>query len=150
MADENSGAAVSDIQQSEVTQPEYVDEHDKICQELLPKLKLKIGSLEINGRTLMVAMRYAMELVELTKVKGEEQKQIVLKLLRYIVRDAPLSEKKEKLCLKLINGGIVGQTIDLIVDATHGNLNINNVAEFAGTAAETLVETRCCGLFGRN
>ena len=127
-------------------QPQH-DEHDELCRELLEKLRLKLGPLEINGRTLMIAMRYAMELVELTELKGEEQKQLVIRILQQLVKDAPLSEKKEKLCLKLISSGIIGQTIDLIVDASKGNFKINVATELATTAAQTLVDTKCCGLF---
>ena len=158
MADENAHNAAEAIDNqsqtsttsendivTEVEHNEGCQDHNEICNEVLPQLRLKIGSLEINGRSLMIATRYAMELIELTKLKGEEQKQMVLHLLQHIVKDAPLSEKKEKLCLKLINGGIVGQTIDLIVDASRGNIQINQVAELA---AQTLVETKCCGLFG--
>ena len=144
-----AGEANSIINDNQVVLKEQ-DEHDEyeeLCCELLNKLQIKLGPLEINGRTLMIATRYAMELVELTHLKGEEQKQMVIRILQRLVKDAPLSEKKEKLCLKLISSGIIGQTIDLIVDATKGNFKINNVAKFVGTSAQTLVETKCCGLF---
>jgi len=121
-----------------------VDVRDPLVTSLIEKLKVKVGPIELNGRTLMVAMRYAMELVEMTKLKGEEQKQMVIRLLRCLVIDAPLSEKKESLCLQLINKGIVGQTIDLVVDATRGNINVNSVVS---TAVEAFVSTKCCGLF---
>ena len=117
---------------------------DKIFEQVLTNLKIKMGPLELNGRTLMVAMRYAMELVELTELKGEAQKQLVIRLLQRLVKDAPLSVKKEELCMKLINAGIVGQTIDLIIDATKGNLQVNNIVQTVTTA---MMSTRCCGLF---
>ena len=121
--------------------PDFVDE---IFETLLQKLRFKIGNLEINGRSIMVFMRYAMEIVEVTQLKGEEQKQMVLRLLERVVRDAPISDKKEALCLKLINGGTVGQTIDIVVDATRGNLDINSIAN---AAVGAMVSTGCCGLF---
>ena len=116
--------------------------------ELLDQLRPKLGPLEINGRTLMIAMRYAMELVELTELKGEEHKQLVTRILQQLANDAQLSEKKEQLCLKLINSGIIGQTIDLIVDASKGNMKINEASRIAtAITTQAIVETKCCGLF---
>ena len=116
---------------------------DHVFEGLVKDLTVKMGPLELNGRTLMVAMRYSMELVELTKLKGEEQKQLVVRLLQRFVKDAPLSDKKEELCMKLINAGIVGQTIDIVVDATKGNLQVNELLQ---TATAAMISTGCCGL----
>jgi len=94
-------------------------------------LKHRIKHMEVNAQNLMIIMRYAMEIVELTQLKGEEQKQLVLRLLKQVVIDAPISDDKEKLCLDMINNGVLGQSIDLLVDATQGNININNAVELA-------------------
>ena len=117
---------------------------DELLSELLEKLRIKLGPVELNGRSLMVAMRYAMEIVEVTKLKGEEQKQMVIRLLRCLVIDAPLSEKKEKLCLQLIDKGVISQSIDLVVDATKGNINVNSAVNMVSNA---VVSTNCCGAF---
>lgn len=116
---------------------------DEVFEELYSQLMSKIGDLQVNSRTTMLAMRYGMELVEATKLKGEEQKQMVLKMVRKLIIDAPISDEKEKLCLDLIDDGIMSQTIDLIIDATRGNLSINSAI---GKAVDIAKTTNCCGL----
>ena len=54
--------------------PEYLDAFNE--------LKLKIKGVKINSGTLINIVRYAMEIVEITKVKGSEQKRMVIELLR--------------------------------------------------------------------
>ena len=48
-----------------------------------------------------------------------------------IVKDAPISDDKEKFLLDMIENGVLGNTIDLIIDASKGNLNINKVGKCA-------------------
>ena len=40
----------------------------------LKTLKEKIGDMEINADTIMQVLRFAMEVVEATQLKGEDQK----------------------------------------------------------------------------
>ena len=67
----------------------------------------------------------AMELVEASQVKGEEQKRLVTEVVRKIVVDAPISDDKEKLLLDMIDQGVVGNVIELVVSATKGEINVN-------------------------
>ena len=106
------------------------DNDDTYTQSFV-SLKKRIQHMEVNAQNLMIIMRYAMEIVELTQLKGEEQKQLVIRLLKQVVIDAPISDDKEQLCLDMINNGVLGQSIDLIVDATRGNININNAVDLA-------------------
>ena len=80
-----------------------------------------------------------MEVVEATKLKGEQQKDLAVKLVRQIVVDAPITDDKEKLILDMVDGGIVGSTIDVIVAASRGELNIN--------AGKTVVKVGCLSIF---
>ena len=123
--------------------PKTTTPKDEVFEELYSQLISKIGDLQVNSRSTMLAMRYGMELVEATKLKGEEQKQMVLKMVRKLIIDAPISDEKEKLCLDLIDDGIMSQTIDLIIDATRGNLSINSAINKVVDIAKT---TKCCGL----
>ena len=79
-----------------------------------------------------------MEIVEATKLKGKEQKVLVEKIVRKIVNDSPLEESKKSIVISMLDEGIVGDVIDLVVSATRGELNINTVEK---------VVTGCCLAF---
>ena len=65
-------------------------------------------------------------------------KKLASKIIRKIIVDAPISDEKEKLCLDMVDEGIVENVIDLVVSASKGELNINAIG---GTA------TACCSAF---
>ena len=104
----------------------------------LHKLKEKIGDMEINAQTIIKVLQFAMEVMEATKVKGPAQRDLAIKLVRQIVTDAPISDEKEKLLLDMIDQGILANTIELVVAASKGNLDINAVVAVA---------SGCCKLF---
>lgn len=116
---------------------------DEVFDGLVSKLDLKIGSLEITPQSVMSVVRFAMEVVESTQLKGNEQKDMVLRLLRHVITVAPISDEKEALCLQIIDDGVVSNTIDIIVAATQGQLEVNTVVE---NVVEIAADTGCCGL----
>jgi hypothetical protein len=79
-----------------------------------------------------------MEVMEATKVKGPAQRDLAIKLVRQIVVEATISDEKEKLLLDMIDQGILANTIELVVAASKGNLDINTVVAVA---------SGCCKLF---
>ena len=105
----------------------------KILEEILPMLKIKFKDTEVNAENLITILRFAMEIVETTEAKGEEQKKLGIKLVRQMIVDAPIKDEKETLLLNIIDNGILSNTIDLVVDASKGNVNINKVVEVAST-----------------
>ena len=107
-------------------------------QDQLAMLKVKLHNVEITVENFMTIVRFAMEIVELSELKGEEQKNMAIRLVRQVVVDAPISDEKEKLLLNMIDQGVLGNTVDLVVDASKGNLNINKVVKVA---------SGCCKLF---
>ena len=105
----------------------------------LRKLQGKIGDTEINAQTIIKVLRFAMEVVEAApNFKGPAQRDLAIKLVRQIVIEAPISDEKEKLLLDMIDQGILANTIELVVAASKGNLDINMVVAVA---------TGCCKLF---
>ena len=96
------------------------------------KLKAELDSLGIviNSKNITLVIKLAMEIVEASALKGEEQKKLVEKIVRKIIVDAPIQDDKEKLLLAMIDEGVVGDVIDLVVSATKGEININ-IAEKA-------------------
>jgi hypothetical protein len=93
--------------------------------ELYEKLKEKVKDMEINDTTLMTMLKYAMEIVETSSLKGIQQKEACLSMLTRVINESPLSASKKELYLKMVKSGVVFSAVDLIVDASKGNLNIN-------------------------
>tara|TARA_B100001057_G_scaffold500226_1_gene614148 strand:- start:574 stop:969 length:396 start_codon:yes stop_codon:yes gene_type:complete len=111
-----------------------VEDYEECRKNLLDK----IGKLEINTQTIIVILKMAMEIVEATQLKGKAQKELCIKLVKDIVIAAPLSGSHEKLILDMIDSGVLDNTIDLVIDATQGKIDIN---------AAIGVATGCCGAF---
>ena len=109
---------------------ENVVESD-IFEDAIKTLNKKIGRRVLTPQYLMIVVKYAMEIVEAIDMKGSEQREFVIDLLKRVVIDAPLNKEYEQICLDMINSGAIGQTIDLIIDATHGRINVNHVEDLA-------------------
>tara|TARA_Y100000588_G_scaffold296579_1_gene317088 strand:- start:703 stop:1098 length:396 start_codon:yes stop_codon:yes gene_type:complete len=101
---------------------------------LMDKFKEKIKDIEIKAETLMTILRYAMELVELTQLKGKDQKDMALQLLTRVIEESNLDESKKSAYLDMVISGIIGNAVDLIVDASKGNLHINENVKKAKSA----------------
>ena len=99
---------------------------------------LKERNIEVSSKTITEIVKIAMEIVEATKLKGPEQKLLVEKIVRKIVTESPLDEQKKSIVISMLDEGIVGDVIDLVVSATKGELNINTVEKVA---------TGCCLAF---
>tara|TARA_Y100000996_G_C22465565_1_gene619904 strand:+ start:232 stop:627 length:396 start_codon:yes stop_codon:yes gene_type:complete len=101
----------------------------------------KIGKMEITTSSIIVILRFAMEVVEATQLKGSAQRDLCTSLVKDVVIAAPLSGDKEKLILDMIDSGVLSNTIELVVDATHGELDIN---------AAVGIATGCCAAISKN
>ena len=99
----------------------------------LKKLNNALASkgIEINSKTITTVIKISMEIVEATNLKGVEQKVLVEKLVRKVVKDAPITDDKEKLLLDMIDEGVVGDVVDLVVSATRGEIDVNAAEEAA-------------------
>jgi len=91
-------------------------------------LKEKMSLIEIRGSTIHLIIKYVIEELDGTELKGAEKKEIGLKLIKELVKDLAEGEDEEIL-LKMINDGTVGNLIDLIIDATKGKINVNAIAK---------------------
>jgi hypothetical protein len=85
----------------------------------------KMDGKVITLENIMIYVKCAMELAELRDLEGPEQKQLVIHTIRKLVRESNLSSENEMVCLDFIDSGTLSQTIDIIIDATKGRLNIN-------------------------
>lgn len=103
----------------------------KIFENSLRELRNRTNDIDINAKTIISVVRFAMEIVEATTLKGEEQRVLVEKLVRQVIVDAPINDSKEQILLYMIDQGIVGDIIDLVVSATKGELNVNAAIEIS-------------------
>tara|TARA_B100000131_G_C18038149_1_gene581293 strand:+ start:346 stop:759 length:414 start_codon:yes stop_codon:yes gene_type:complete len=98
--------------------------------------------IEINSKTITTVIKISMEIVEATNLKGEEQKKLVEKLVRKVVKDAPIADEKEKLLLDMIDEGVVGDVVDLVVAATRGEIDVNAAEKAAVGCCLSILKSR--------
>ena len=99
-----------------------------IYEKILIKVKEKMSVMKLRSSTLHLIIKYVMEEIEESPVKGTEQKEMALKILRELVVDLTENED-EKVLTQLLDDGTISNMIDLIVDATKGKLNINKLGK---------------------
>ena len=63
----------------------------------MKELKSKLSGIEVSVENFMVIVRFSMEVVEVTQLKGSVQKELAVRLVRTVVVEAPISDNKEKL-----------------------------------------------------
>ena len=109
-----------------------------VFQSSLDKLKTRIGELEITPQSVISVMKYAIEIVELSELKGTAQKDMAIRLVKAVVTESCIDEGHKKICLNIIESGALAQTIDLVIDATKGGVNINQIVQVAGKCGPLL------------
>jgi hypothetical protein len=97
----------------------------------LAELNKRIDGLNIDQKSIVLITKYAMEIVEATSLKGDAQKKMVLEMLKKVIQDSPLSNEEKEVCTKLVDDGTIDQIIDLVVDASKGELKINKKQAFS-------------------
>tara|TARA_X000000368_G_C22992702_1_gene695094 strand:+ start:90 stop:491 length:402 start_codon:yes stop_codon:yes gene_type:complete len=116
--------------------------NNSIYDNALILVKDKISNITIRASTIHLIIKYVMETVEKTPIKGTEQKDLALRLIRALIVD--LTDKEdEKILLKLLDDGTISNMIDLIVDATRGKLNINRVVTVSSKLISSCVPYLC-------
>ena len=96
----------------------------------LEKLKENTKNMEISTENILIIVKCAMEIVEITELKGTEQKDMVIKIVKKKVEDSELNDSVKNDVLNFINSGAIGATIEIIVDASKGKLKINLKKKF--------------------
>jgi hypothetical protein len=112
------------------TETETKTEVNNIYESALEKLKLKVVDVAIHSSSMPLIIKYAMEVVEATPIKGAEQKEMALKLTRAVIVDITDGED-ETVLTKLFDDGTISNIIELVVDATKGKLDVNAAVEIA-------------------
>ena len=116
--------------------------NNTIYDNALIIVKEKLSNITIRASTIHLIIKYVMETVEKTPIKGTEQKDLALRLIRELIVDLTDNED-EKILLKLLDDGTISNMIDLIVDATRGRLNINRVVTVSSKLIYTCLPFLC-------
>ena len=91
-------------------------------------LKNKIKDVDISATTIISILKASMELVEqLEEVKGTEQRDFAVLLVREIIDKSKMSASQKENCLLVIDFGVLDNVVDFVIDASKGNLDINKV-----------------------
>lgn len=101
---------------------------EELSNEYLPILKKSLNGTKINIQNIHIIIKIVMEIVEITELKGTEQKEFSIRLLKKLFIEFTENET-EDILLALIENGMIGNMIDLIVDTSKGKLNINKVID---------------------
>lgn len=119
---------------------------DKTTDKVFASLLKQAESVGVKKSTIAILIKYVMEAVEDTPLKGAEQKDYALRLIRSLVVELADDEDKEYLLIA-IDSGSISTTIDLVVAATKGELNVNMVVESAATSClpciTSVISKRC-------
>ena len=124
----NNSEAIEVAREWVINKEEQIVKETSIFRNVTEILKKKLENVSIKPNTIHLVIKYIMELVEDTPIKGVEQKEFALKVMRELFKD--LTEGEDELVLlKLLDDGSISNIIDLVVDATNGKLNVNAVIE---------------------
>lgn len=99
--------------------------------------KLQEEAVEINDDNILILMKYAMEIVELQQISGENKKQMALEIVRSYVAESSVGQRIKETLNEVIFNGMGDNLIELLVEASRGELNINQLQE---QAAEQVTE----------
>ena len=101
-------------------------ENTELIAELLVSLKDRIGATKVSKETIHIILKEAMELVEELNIPGSEKRDNVMAVIKALVNDLVLDGEEKRLIMEIIDNKILENTMDLIVQATKGEFNINN------------------------
>ena len=99
---------------------------NSVVTDLVVSLKDRIGLTKITANTIHVILKEAMELVEELNIPGSEKKDNVIEVVKCLVNDLVDDINEKKLIIDIIDNNILENTMDLIIKASKGEININN------------------------
>ena len=103
-------------------------------------VKDKLTDIGIKPSTLSKLIQFTMEAIEDTPIKGAEQKEFALKVMKSLVEELPEKNKEKIFLLESLDSGSVEGTIELVVAASKNELTINHVVEITKACLPTLLD----------
>jgi DNA-binding ferritin-like protein (Dps family) len=106
----------------------YVNEiSDELFVSVSKEINEKMKDVGVNVKTLHIIIKYVMEAVEQSPIKGKSQKTFALRLIKELIDNMPDSDSDKKTLLNLYETDSISNTIELVVRASKGELGINQV-----------------------
>ena len=93
---------------------------------IIVEIKSRLGENKIKAETINEILKDTLELVEKLDIKGDEKREIAIKVIKHLVDDLVDDNDEKKLINDMIDKKILSNTIDLIILGSKGKLNINN------------------------
>tara|TARA_B110000014_G_C19979401_1_gene507122 strand:+ start:514 stop:945 length:432 start_codon:yes stop_codon:yes gene_type:complete len=103
---------------------------EDLVNQVMTEVKENLGDIGIKPTTLTLVIKYTMEAIEKTPTKGPAQLNFALRIISDLINELPESEERAFLRQTMDNGG-VKDTIELVVQATRGEINVNQITEIA-------------------
>ena len=99
---------------------------ESVVVNTIVEIKSRLGETKIKAETINEILKDTIEIVEKLDVKGDEKKEIAVKVIKNLVDDLVDDNDEKKLINDMIDKKILSSTIDLIILGSKGKLNINN------------------------
>ena len=116
----------------------YVDTASNYFSNLYVMFKTEIADIELTPANAAKVLSAAMRVVEVSELKGEEQKIVAKELVRKAVNGMEEGDKKS-LLINMLDNNVIEDMVETIILATKGELQINELAR--------KVRRRCCPFF---
>jgi len=88
--------------------------------------KTKFGETKITVSTIHIILKSCIEIVDKFNCPGSEKKTYVIYIIKELVNDLVTDENEKKILIIIIDEQLLENTIDIIIDASKGKLDINN------------------------
>lgn len=78
-----------------------------------------------DEHSLFKVLKVVMESIETEEIYEMSKKELAESVIKALIKESIMSDEKKKICLNLVDSGTIGDTMDLVVAATKGELAIN-------------------------
>jgi len=103
----------------------------------------KIKHINVDVKTLVIILEYVLDIVEnIEGIKGNKKKNIAILLISKVVENANLEKDNQKLCNIMIEEGVIGDTIDLVINAHNGKLDFGQLVETGSNCCITFLKKK--------
>jgi hypothetical protein len=100
---------------------------DELFVSASKEITKKMAETGITVKTLHILIKYVMEAAEQSPLKGKDQKQFALRLIKELIDNMSDSNTEKYVLLNLYESESISNTIELVVSASKGELNLNKV-----------------------
>ena len=97
-----------------------------LVETTISDLKQRFGETRITANTIHLILKEVIELVDHFLCPGSEKKEHVITIVKALANDLVDNVHEKRIILEMIDKRILENTVDLIILATKGELNINN------------------------